>query len=444
MTTSETVDWASVVAEAPEDARKILVQLRVEYWPVSRLNPYPTNPKKHTPLDIERMATAIRTYGFRIPLLARGDGEIIDGHLRLKAALSLCLQVVPVTPADDMTEAEVMAFRLAVYASAHWAALDMDLATIELSKLRDLGFDTALTGLEDDLLIKLSPLTPSTGLTDEDAIPEPPEDATTQPGDLWILGSHRLLCGDSMNRAHVRRLIGCLNVSMAFTDPPYNVDYGNSAKDKERGNDRRILNDNLGEAFGPFLLAACKNLLEVTDGAVYICMSSSELDRLQQAFRQAGGHFSTFVIWAKNTFTLGRSDYQRQYEPILYGWRDGSERYWNGARDQSDVWECAKPRVNDLHPTMKPIELVERALQNSSRPGDLVADLFGGSGSTLIGCERLSRAARVMEIDELYCDVIVTRWQNFTGNKAVLDGDGRSFDELAAERKPESEVDVDG
>jgi DNA modification methylase len=219
---------------------------------------------------------------------------------------------------------------------------------------------------------------------------------------------------------------------MAVTDPPYNVDYGNSAKDKMRGKDRRILNDALGDGFYQFLYDTCINLLMVTKGACYICMSSSELHTLQKAFTDAGGKWSTFIIWAKNTFTLGRADYQRQYEPILYGWKDGSQHYWCGARDQGDVWFVDKPRVNDLHPTMKPVELIERAITNSSKSRDIVLDLFGGSGTTLIAAERTGRSARLMELDPKYVDVIVQRWQDYTGNKAVLDGEDRTFDDLKA------------
>jgi DNA modification methylase len=209
------------------------------------------------------------------------------------------------------------------------------------------------------------------------------------------------------------------------------VNYANSAKDKMRGKNRPILNDNLGSEFEPFLLATCQNILDVTKGAVYIAMSSSELDTLQAAFRAAGGKWSTFIIWAKNTFTLGRADYQRQYEPILYGWKDGSQHYWCGARDQGDVWQIKKPHKNDLHPTMKPVELMERAVRNSSKTRDIVLDPFGGSGTTLIACEKSGRRARLMELDPKYCDVIVRRWQDFSGKQAIRLADGVAFDTLS-------------
>ena len=219
---------------------------------------------------------------------------------------------------------------------------------------------------------------------------------------------------------------------MTFCDPPYNVNYANSAKDKMRGKNRAILNDALGESFGAFLYDASVNILTVTKGAVYICMSSSELDTLQKAFREAGGKWSTFVIWAKNTFTLGRADYQRQYEPILYGWKEGADHYWCGARDQGDVWSIDKPHKNDLHPTMKPVALVERAIRNSSKSRDIVLDPFGGSGTTMIACENTGRRARLIELDPKYVDVIVTRWQSLTCGVAMHAASGQPFTDFCA------------
>ena len=251
-------------------------------------------------------------------------------------------------------------------------------------------------------------------------------DPVSRPGDLWLLGEHQLLCGDATVLADVERVLDGGLADLCFTDPPYNVDYG-----------RRILNDNLGEGFARFLYDSCVNILMVTKGAAYICMSSSELATLQAAFKEAGGHWSTFVIWAKNRFTLGRADYQRQYEPILYGWKEGTDHYWCGARDQGDVWFVDKPHKNDLHPTMKPVALVERAVRNSSKTRDTVLDPFAGSGTTLIACEKAGRQARLIELDPAYCDVIIRRWQDWTGKVATLESDGRRFEENAA---PEPKV----
>jgi DNA modification methylase len=248
-------------------------------------------------------------------------------------------------------------------------------------------------------------------------------------GRLVRKARHRLLCGDSTLTASYEQLLQGEQVDMVFTDPPYNVNYANPAKDKMRGKNRAILNDNLGEGFYDFLLAALTPMLANCTGGIYIAMSSSELDVLQAAFRAAGGHWSTFIIWAKNTFSIGRADYQRQYEPMLYGWREGSKRHWCGDRDQGDVWQIKKPVKNDLHPTMKPVELVERAIRNSSRPGDTVLDCFGGSGTTMIAAEKSGRCARLMELDPKYVDTIVRRWQTFAEARAVRELDGVAFDE---------------
>ena len=307
------------------------------------------------------------------------------------------------------------------------AGWDEALLRLELADLRELGFELGLIGFADGELERLLSGDGKAGLTEDDDAPALPEQAITRPGDLWVLGEHRVLCGDATALADVERVLEGRLADMTFTDPPYNVDYANTPKDKLRGKHRPILNDNLGGGFEAFLLDACTNVLAVTKGAVYVCMSSSELHTLQRAFITAGGKWSTFVIWAKQTFTLGRSDYQRQYEPILYGWLAGHDRYWCGARDQGDVWFFDKPVRNDLHPTMKPVALVERAIRNSSKSRDIVLDLFGGSGSTLIACEKTGRQARLIELDPKYVDVIILRWQEFSGSTATLDGDGRSF-----------------
>lgn len=392
--------------------------LVVQQWPIDRLIPYARNPRKNDEV-VDKMAAAIQEFGFRIPIVARSDGAVVDGHLRLKAAQRLGLTEVPVALADDLSEAQIKAFRLLANRSASWAEWDDELLQLELEDLKDLGFDLAHTGFTDEELADfLEGGEAGSGNSDEDAVPEAPVTPITKPGDVYVLGNHRLLCGDSTVLSNVEMVLDGALADMVFTDPPYNVDYGNTAKDKMRGNNRTIMNDNLGEGFEAFLYDACVNMLAVCKGAIYVCMSSSELHTLQKAFVAAGGKWSTFVIWAKNTFTLGRSDYQRQYEPILYGWKQGTDHFWCGARDQGDVWFVNKPRVNDLHPTMKPVELVERAIHNSSKNRDIVLDCFGGSGTTLIACEKAGRQARLIELDPKYCDVIVQRWEEFTGKTA--------------------------
>jgi DNA modification methylase len=333
-----------------------------------------------------------------------------------------------------LTPTQIKAFRLLANRSATWAEWDDELLRLELTELQDADFDLSLTGFtEDEWLDLIAGDESKQGLTDEDQAPEVTENPISRKGDIWLLGGHKLLCGDATNAEDYKVLLGDELVDMTVTDPPYSVNYANSAKDKMRGTNRPILNDNLGSDFSPFLQAACQNILDVTKGAVYIAMSSSELDTLQSAFRAAGGKWSTFIIWAKNTFTMGRADYQRQYEPILYGWKDGSQHYWCGARDQGDVWHIKKPHKNDLHPTMKPVELIERAVVNSSKTRDIVLDPFGGSGTTVIACEKTDRRARIIELDPKYVDVIVRRWQDWTGKLATRESDGVAFDDLAAD-----------
>ena len=393
---------------------------KIEHWPTSRLLPYARNPRKNDHA-VEQMAGAIREFGFRLPIIAKSTGEICDGHMRLKAALRLGLEQVPVILADDLTETQIKAFRILVNRSATWAEWDDDLLRLELEELKLDDYDLALTGFDADELLDIlaGEETTTEGNTDEDAAPEVPETPVSKPGDVWIMGQHRLLCGDSTVAESYARLMQGDMADMVFTDPPYNVNYANSAKDKMRGKDRAILNDNLGDGFYDFLLAALTPTVANCRGGIYVAMSSSELDVLQAAFRAAGGKWSTFIIWAKNTFTLGRADYQRQYEPILYGWPEGAQRHWCGDRDQGDVWAIKKPQKNDLHPTMKPVELVERAIRNSSRPGNVVLDPFGGSGTTLIAAEKSGRVARLIELDPKYVDVIVRRWEDFTGQTAI-------------------------
>jgi len=405
--------------------------IELHHWPVGKLIPYGRNPSKNDHV-IEQMAGAIQEFGFRIPIIAKSTGEVVDGHLRLKAALHLGLETVPVVLADDLTPMQIKAFRILANRSATWADWDEDLLRLELEELQLDDFDLSLTGFDDDELLEImaGEETTAEGNTDEDAAPEVPVTPVSKSGDVWIMCQHRLLCGDSTDAASYDTLLGNERVAMIFQDPPYNVDYANTAKDKLRGTNRPILNDNLGDGFQDFLLAAFKPALARCNGAVYVAMSSSELDTLQSAFRAAGGKWSTFIIWAKNTFTLGRSDYQRQYEPILYGWPEGATRHWCGDRDQGDVWHFNKPRINDLHPTMKPVELVERAIRNSSRPGDVVLDPFGGSGTTLIAAEKSGRQARLIELDPKYVDVIVRRWQEYAGAQAVRESDGVRFDDL--------------
>jgi len=409
---------------------------RIEHWPIDKLLPYVRNARQHSDEQIAQIAASIAEFGFVNPILTGADGVLVAGHGRLAAARKLGLATVPVVVLDHLTPTQRRALVLADNRLAELATWDDALLRVELEALQDEGFDLDLTGFDADALAELlADEEPQIeGRTEDDAAPDVPEEPVSRPGDVWRLGPHRLVCGDATTaEAYARLFPDGERADMVFTDPPYNVNYANSARDKLRGKHRPILNDALGEGFYDFLFDALALIMAHTRGAIYVAMSSSELDTLQAAFRAAGGHWSTFIIWAKNTFTLGRSDYQRQYEPILYGWPEGATRHWCGDRDQGDVWQIKKPAKNDLHPTMKPVDLVERAIRNSSRPGDVVLDPFGGSGTTLIAAEKAGRVARLIELDPKYADVIVRRWQDWTGQQATREADGLAFDQAASD-----------
>jgi DNA modification methylase len=400
--------------------------LQIESWPIERLIPYARNARTHSSAQVALITASIAEFGFLNPVLVDPEGGIIAGHGRVLAARQLKLSHVPVIVLGHLSENQKRAFILADNRIALDAGWDLDMLRLELEALAEEDYNLELTGFDEQALHELVEVE-RRALQDEVPAVEPR--VVTRPGDLWLMGDHRLLCGDGTRREDVTRVLENERTDLVFSDLPYNVDYVGKNPTK-----MKLANDNLGAAFGDFLLAACQSMLAAANGPLYICMSSGELHRLYQAFTESGGHWSTYIIWAKNTFTLGRSDYQRQFEPILYGWPEGRRHFWCGDRNQGDVWFVDKPHVNDLHPTMKPVELVERAIENSSRKGNLVLDPFGGSGSTLIAAENLGRKARLIELDPTYADVIVRRWQTYTGRSAELDQDGRSFDQIVAER----------
>lgn len=399
-----------------------------ENYPVDKLIPYARNSRTHNDEQVAQIVASIKEFGFTNPILIGADDVIIAGHGRLLAAQRMGLKEVPIVRLPHLTETQRRALVIADNKIALNAGWDEEMLALEMKELGDLDFDLDLLGFSLDELKELDAFGESepSGDTDEDEVPEVPEEAVTKPGDMWILGEHRLLCGDTTMVDDLKKLMADDTADMIFTDPPYNVNYGATMKDSLRYHagtlgGRKIMNDNLGDGFAQFLTDSLSNLMMFNKGAAYVCMSSSELHTLYSAFVSAGGKWSTFIMWAKNTFTLGRADYQRQYEPILYGWRaDNKKHYWCGDRDQSDVWEYNKPVKNDLHPTMKPVELVERAINNSSKVGDIVLDGFGGSGSTLIAAEKTRRKACLMELDPKFCDVIVRRWEEYTGKQAQL------------------------
>jgi DNA modification methylase len=353
----------------------------------------------------------------------------------LLAARKLEYTEVPVVVLGHLNENQKRAFVIADNRLALDAGWDEEMLRVELEALTQAGSNLDFIGFDEQELDRLLCDLSRDALRDPDEAPAPEAKAITQPGDLWVLGEHRLLCGDSTKVEQMHRLLEGGSSNLIFTDLPYNARY--EGKTSKR---MTIANDNLGDQFGEFLCVACRAMLAVSQGAIYICMSSRELHNLYSAFTQAGGHWSTYVVWAKNTFTLGHSDYQRQFEPILYGWREGAPHYWRGDRDQGDVWFIDKPSANREHPTMKPIQLIERAILNSSRKGDLVLDPFAGSGSTVLAAERTGRRARVLEIDARYADVIVRRWQTYTGDEARLDPAGPTFAQVSEQRRAAREA----
>jgi DNA modification methylase len=406
---------------------------QIQFWAIDQLIPYERNARSHSDSQIEQLASSIDEFGFTNPILANAKRQIIAGYARYLAARKRKLERVPVIVLKHLTETQERAYRLADNQLALNASWNEEVLRKELQALINEAFEMDLLGFTESELERLS-TSPELQVfqTDEDAAPKVAPVAVSRKGDLWTLDSHRVLCGDATESGTMNQLLVGIPAAMTVTDPPYNVAYRATSRN---GTSRAIQNDDLGREFESFLFEACRNILDWTTGGIYMFMSSSELHSLYSAFTRAGGHFSTFLIWAKHHFTLGRSDYQRQYEPILYGWREGANRFWCGARNQGDVWSFAKPAVNDLHPTMKPVALIEQAIQNSSRQGDVVLDPFGGSGSTLIACQKTGREARLVEIDPLYIDCILRRWQDFTGREAVLEGDGRSFAAVAGERE---------
>jgi len=414
--------------------REFLERLRdlaVQIWPVTRLLPYCRNARTHSEEQVAQIAASIIEFGWANPILLSGNGTIIAGHARLAAARKLGMDEVPVIVLDHLSETQRRALVLADNKLAMNAGWDEEMLRVELKSLEEESFNLDVVGFTDEEVEELlrDPEETRDGLTDEDAVPDEQEKVVTVAGDVWILGEHRLLCGDATQMADVEKVLAGGLADMTFCDPPYNVDYeGKTARKLKIGNDA------LGGKFYEFLRDACANVLAATKGAVYICMSSSELHTLHQAFTDAGGYWSTFVIWAKHHFTLGRSDYQRQYEPILYGWRKGTDHFWCGARDQGDIWFIKRPAANRDHPTPKPVELVERAIRNSSKTRDTILDVFGGSGTTLIACEKSGRQARLIELEPRYCDLIVRRWQAFTGREVKLDSDGKSYSEVGGAR----------
>ena len=407
--------------------------MQIEMRPVGALVPYVNNSRTHNDAQVAQIAASIREFGWTNPVLVDGENGIIAGHGRVMAARVLGLDEVPVIELTHMTEAQKRAYIIADNKLAELAGWDKELLSLELGALKLDGFDIDLIGFDVIDLAKLVPPDPKDGLTGEDEAPPLPAVPTSALGDVWLLGEHRLMCGDSTSVSDVERLMDGYKADMIITDPPYNVAY-------EGGTDEKltIQNDSMGdEAFYQFLLAAYGAMFAVAkDGAgIYVFHADSEGMNFRKAMLDAGFKLAQCCVWVKQSLVLGRQDYHWQHEPVLYGWKPNGAHRWYSDRKQTTVWNFDRPTRNDVHPTMKPIALIEYPLCNSSRGGDIVLDLFGGSGSTLIACEKHSRSARLMELDPKYCDVIVKRWQEFTGKAATLQSSGATFADVAVSRK---------
>ena len=380
---------------------------------VSELKEYKNNPR-HNDGAVSAVAESIKQFGFKVPIVVDRDNVIVAGHTRLKAARQLGLETVPCIIADDLTPEQVKAFRLADNKTAELAEWDFSTLELELSELSGMNLDFDMS----DFGFDLSEIEESQEVV-EDEVPEVDDEGEPicKQGDIWQLGEHRLMCGDSTSPADVERLMNGEKAHLFLTDPPYNVAYEGATKDK-----LTIQNDDMSDSeFHEFLHAAFENANNaMRDGAAfYIWHADSEGFNFRSACKGTGWKIRQCLIWVKNTIVLGRQDYQWKHEPCLYGWKEGAAHYFIDDRTQSTVWEFNKPARNGEHPTMKPVELMAKAINNSSRRENIVLDLFGGSGSTLIACEQLERRCYTMELDPKYCDVIIKRWEAFTGETAV-------------------------
>jgi DNA modification methylase len=401
------------------------VAVQFEHVPIDSLRPDPANPRKISDAELEALTRSIQQFGLVDPVIARReDGLVVGGHQRLLAARRLGLKSVPVVYVDlSLEQARVLNLALNKI-SGSWDDELLARMVADLSSLEEI--DMSLSGFGEEELGKLlrsldhREKRERPEAFDLDAALEAAQGAHgAKRGQLWALGEHRLLCGDATDAADVARLLDRKRAQLAFTDPPYNVALGDHGGQQQGARKRRIKNDSLPPAqWEAFCHGWATNLIDSVDGALYACMSTKEWPLVSRVLEEAGGHWSDTIIWCKDRFVLGRAAYQRGYEPLWFGWREGAKPYWCGDRDQSDVWRIARPSDSPLHPTMKPLELIERAIENSSKPGDVVLDLFLGSGSTLIAAERTGRVCYGAEIDPHHAQVAVLRWEAFTGEKA--------------------------
>jgi site-specific DNA-methyltransferase (adenine-specific) len=390
---------------------------RVEQVSLEKLLPYAKNSRTHSDEQVVQLAASIKEFGFNNPVLIDKESTIIAGHGRVMAARRLGMKEVPCIRLDHLTETQRKAYIIADNRLALNAGWDNELLTIELNDLLEDGFALDILGFDaDELKSLLDPVKPTEGLTDADEIPEVPEEPKTKPGDVYQLGKHRLMCGDSTSIDDLEKLCDGQLVDMWLTDPPYNVAYEGKTKDA-----LTIQNDSMDDdQFRQFLRDAYVAAdMVMKQGAVfYIWHADSEGYNFRGAAKDAGWTVRQCLIWKKSTMVMGRQDYHWKHEPCLYGWKEGAGHLWAADRKQTTILEFDKPSRNGEHPTMKPVALFEYQMLNNTKGGDIILDSFGGSGTTLIAAEKNGRIARIMELDPKYCDVIVKRWEDFTGQKA--------------------------
>jgi site-specific DNA-methyltransferase (adenine-specific) len=400
--------------------------MRIEQRPVTGLIPYVNNSRKHSDEQVAQIAASIKEFGWTNPILVDGANGIIAGHGRLMAARKLGMEAVPVIELAHLSEPQRKALIIADNKLAMNAKWDNDLLMLELGELLESGFDLDLLGFgKDELDAILSPTEATEGLTDEDAVPEPPAAPVTVLGDVWLLGRHRVMCGDSCSITDMDKLVAGRQTDMWLTDPPYNVAYEGGTKEK-----LTIQNDSMdNNAFRQFLRDAYVTAdSTMKPGAVfYIWHANSEGYNFRGAAQDAGWKVRQWLIWKKSSLVMGRQDYHWQHEPCLYGWKEGAGHLWANDRKQTTILEFDKPSRNGEHPTMKPVALFEYQMLNNTKGGDLVLDSFGGSGTTLIAAEKNGRHSCLMELDPKYVDVIIKRWQEFTGKTATLESTGQPF-----------------
>ena len=408
--------------------------LQLEQWPIGHLIEYERNPRKNDDV-VDRMAQAITEFGFRIPIVARSDGLVVDGHLRLKAARALGLDTVPVVLADELSETQIKAFRLLANQSANWAEWDELLLSAELNDLLAEDYDLSLIGFDDAELEALlaGDVDPETASREgEDDVPEAPEAPISRPGDLWVLGKHRLLCGDATVATDVEQLLGDVKPQLMVTDPPYGVEYDPGWRNKTGASATKrtgkVLNDDRAdwrEAWALF-----------PGDVAYVWHGALHATTVAESLEVSGFNIRSQIIWAKDRLVLSRGDYHWQHEPCLYAVKKTGKGHWAGDRKQTTLWQIANKDqdADTVHGTQKPVECMRRPILNNSSPGQAVYEPFMGSGTTLIASETTGRVCYGIELNPAYVDVAVERWQKFSGKRAVLEGAGTSFDDLRSER----------